>query len=133
MKEIIKSIISSPEYWAIIIPALAGVVTFYLTKKHEIKAKWQQQKLNHYKVLLSSLSDVAAGKTNENFALAVNTIVLVAPQSVIDALYKSQMEPNADYQKSLNKLMIEIRKDIGLSKKDNPRTFNFYFIGKKTK
>jgi hypothetical protein len=31
----------------------------------------------------------------------------------------------------INQLMIEIRKDIGLTKKDNIEKFNFHLIGKK--
>lgn len=118
-----------------LITILGTVIVFALSKYHEIATEWKKEKLNHYKVLLSSLSDVAGGKANENFALAFNTVALVAPQAVIDALIQSQMEPkNAEESEKLfNKLILEIRKDIGLSKRDNPKTFNFYFIGKKTK
>ena len=78
-----------------IITAVGGIViaalTFYLTKSNELKVEWQHEKLNHYKVLLSALSDLATDGTdkdeaNMKFALAANTIALVAPQYVIDAL-----------------------------------------------
>lgn len=118
-----------------LITILGTVIVFALSKYHEIATEWKKEKLAHYKVLLSSLSDVAGGKTNANFALAFNTITLVAPQAVIEALIQSEMEPHSaeEHEKLFNKLILEIRKDIGLAKRDNSKTFNFYFIGKKTK
>ena len=137
---------TAPEYWAIIIPAMVAVVTFYLTKMYEIKSEWQKQKLNHYKVLLSSLSELATDgtdkeKANTNFSLATNTIALVAPQYVIQALMAFHDEvkfsnPNRTPEKHdllLKDLLLKIRKDIGLSKTDNPDTFNFHLIGSKPK
>lgn len=59
--------------------------TFFLTKRYQVNAEWLQQKLNHYGLLLSALSDLAVDgndwdDANQRFALAVNTIVLVALQ-----------------------------------------------------
>ena len=66
---------------------LVAALTFYLTKRHELKVEWRHEKLNHYKTLLSGLSDLATDGTDEanlKFAQAANTIALVAPQYVID-------------------------------------------------
>lgn len=139
MKEVIKSIIISPAYWAIIIPALVGVFTFYLTKRHEIESEWKKEKLDHYRALISSISDlqkesgVDKEKASENFALAFNTIALVASQAVISALIEFHKQWGTGYQEPLKKLMLEIRKDIGLSKRDKQKTFDFYFVGSKPK
>ncbi len=121
---------------------LAGSLTFYLTKRHQWKVEWQHEKLNHYKVLLSSLSDLAVGGTDreeshQRFALASNTIALVAPQYVITALMDLHDEvkysnPNKSPERSdelLKKLLLAIRKDIGLSKKDRENQFVFHLIG----
>ena len=121
---------------------LVAAITFLLTKRHEISVKWQQEKLNHYKVLLSSLSDLAVDGTdkeeaNMKFALASNTIALVAPQYVIDALMAFHDEikfsnPNKSpqrYDELLQRLMLAIRGDIGLAEKDDPSTFTFHLIG----
>ena len=105
-KTIIVSIISVSG--SIIVAAL----TFYLTKWHEIKVEWQKQKLNHYKVLLTSLSDLAVDGIDKDEAKFSN--------------------PNKSYErhdKLLKKLLLAIRKDIGLAKKDNPDTFDFHLIG----
>lgn len=121
---------------------LAGALAFYLTKRHQWKVEWQHEKLNHYKVLLSSLSDLAVDGidkegANQRFALAVNTIALVAPQYVIDALMNFHNEvkySNPDksakrHDELLRKLILAIRKDIGLSKEDREDQFIFHLIG----
>ena len=38
---------------------IVAALTFYLTKRHELAVQWRNEKLNHYKVLLSSISDLA--------------------------------------------------------------------------
>ena len=121
---------------------LIASLTYFLTKKMQTKSEWQHEKMNHYKVLLSSLSDLAVDgtdkrKANENFSLASNTICLVAPQYVVNALMEFHDEvkfsnPNKSVEKHdllLKKLLLAIRKDIGLSKKDREDSFNFHLIG----
>jgi hypothetical protein len=129
-----------------IITASASVVvaalTFYLTKRHELAVQWRGEKLNHYKVLFSALSDLAVDGTdkhdaNKRFALATNTISLVAPQYVIDALMVfhdeikwSNVSKSAErYDELLNKLLLAVRRDIGLAKGDDAGTFRFHLIG----
>jgi hypothetical protein len=117
-------------------------LTFFLTKRHQLKVEWQHEKLNHYKVLLSSLSDLAVDGTdkrdaNNRFALASNTIAVVAPQYVIAALMAFHEEvkfsnPNKSpdkHDRLLKELLLAIRRDIGLATKDNHKTFNFHLIG----
>jgi hypothetical protein len=125
---------------------IVTAVTFYLTKRHELSVQWRKEKLNHYKVLLSSISDLAVDGTdkddaNMRFALAVNTISLVAPQYVISALMAFHDEikfsnPNKSldrHDKLLRKLVLAVRKDIGLTKGDDATTFNFHLIGSSPK
>jgi len=129
-----------------IITASGGLVvaalTFYLTKRHELSVQWQKDKLNHYKVLLSALSDLAVDGTdkdnaNMRFSLAVNTIALAAPQDVINALMAFHDEvkfSNPDklpdrHDKLLKQVMLAIRRDIGLAKGDDAQHFNFHLIG----
>ncbi len=131
---------------AAIISAAASVIvaalTFYLTKRHELSVQWRGEKLNHYKVLFSALSDLAVDGTdkdeaNKRFAMAANTISLAAPQYVIDALMAFHDEvkfsnPNKSaerHDKLLNELLLAVRRDIGLAKGDNGATFNFHLIG----
>jgi hypothetical protein len=71
------------------------------------------------------------------FAMAVNTIAIIARQSVITALMDFHDEakfsnPNKSLKRHdelLNRLLIEIRRDIGLTSKDNEEIFAFHLIG----
>jgi hypothetical protein len=123
-----------------------AALTYYLTKKQQIDKEWRESKINHYKVLISSLSDLAVDGTDKNeanmrFALAVNTISLVAPQYVVTALMNFHDEvkfsnPNKkpeNHDKLLIELLLAIRKDIGISKKDDSKTFKFHLIGSSPK
>ncbi len=129
-----------------IITASGGItvaaLTFYLTKRHELTVQWRNDKLNHYKVLFSALSDLAVDGTdkddaNKRFALAANTIALAAPQYVINALMAFHNEvkfSNPDksperHDKLLKELLLAVRRDIGLAKGDNGADFNFHLIG----
>ena len=121
---------------------LVAALTFYLTKRNELAVQLRNEKLNHYKVLFSALSDLAVDGTNKDdanmrFALAVNTIALAAPQYVIDALmaYHDQVKfSNPDrspdrHDKLLKELLLTVRRDIGMAKGDDRETFNFHMIG----
>jgi hypothetical protein len=122
---------------------IVAAITFYLTKRYQLKVEWQREKLNHYKALLSALSDLAVdgidkNDANQRFALAANTIALVAPQYVITALMNFHDEvkysnPNRTVDKHdrlLIDLLLAIRQDIGLSTEDDKKSFNFHLIGK---
>lgn len=77
-------------------------------------------------------------EANKRFALAANTVALVAPQYVITALmnyhdfakFSNQNKSIERHDMFLKELLLAIRKDIGLSSKDNIDTFNFHLIGK---
>jgi hypothetical protein len=125
---------------------IALSISYYMTKKMQNKSEWQHEKMNHYRELLSALSDLAVDgidkkHASEKFSHAVNTICLVAPQYVVESIMEFHNEikftnKNKDIDKHdvlLTKLILAIRKDIGLSKNDNDRTFNFHLIGKAPK
>lgn len=125
---------------------LIAALTYYLTKKQQIAKEWRDAKLNHYKVLMSALSDLAVDGTNKdeanmNFSLTVNTISLVAPQYVVTALmnfhdeikFSNKNRTIENHDKLLMELLLAIRKDIKVSRFDNPKTFKFHLIGKAPK
>jgi hypothetical protein len=134
--------------------ALAGSiivppVSSYYLKKREIEVEWQRKRIKHYEELLSAISDLAAEKTdkdeaNKRYVLASNTIALVANQSVVSALmgfhhphgqtnieYTDSAQWLREHDEKLKKLLIEIRKDIGLTKTDNEQTFEFHLISRR--
>jgi len=121
---------------------IVAALSFYLTKRHQIKTEWQKEKLKHYKELLTALSELVIDgidrdKANIKFAYAVNTIALVASQDVITALmnfhdevkFSNKNKSVEKHDKLLKELLLKIRLDIDLSKKDDKDTFIFHLIG----
>ncbi len=106
---------------------IIAVIGYLLNKKFERERDWQKDKINHYKMLISNCSEFTINPENkearDRFLLAKNTVALIASQSVITAL-EEHINTNGD---NLKELLLEIRKDIGRSKKDNPKTFEFSF------
>jgi hypothetical protein len=112
---------------------LAGA-SYWFTKRRERDAELRKEKLEHYKAFVASLSGVTNGGTPEGqhaFSLASNNLVLVAPQSVIDAMQRFRDEtrtgnPNPSRETHdllLSKLFLAIRKDLGILPKDNAEAF----------
>jgi hypothetical protein len=113
---------------------LAGA-TYWFTKKRERDAEIRKEKLEHYKEFSLSLSGVVDGDATPEghraFAKASNKLNLIAPQSVLGALHAFQDEirltnknPNrAKHDSLLSNLYYEMRRDLGISPKDNPQTF----------
>lgn len=120
-----------------------AILSFFLNEHAKRKAEWQQKKFGHYQELLQSLSELAVdGKSkhraNLDFSAASNTVVLIASQEVITALMLFHNEvkwTNKEnfslerHDKLLQKLVLAIRQDVGLSKKDDPTSFDFHLIG----
>jgi hypothetical protein len=132
---------------AAIIAASATIIvaasTFFLNEQAKRKADWQQKKFGHCQKLLSAIDDLAVDgrnkqRANQEFSTASNTMVLIASQEVITALMLFHNEVKyvnhenfsvERHDELLKELILAIRKDIGLSKKDNPDTFAFHLIG----
>lgn len=105
--------------FAISIPAL----TYWLTKRREQESVWRELKLKHYQEFVVALSGVVGGRTNSEtrarYADAANTLSLVAPPSVLRALYKFQDEISlrgdardpSRHDAKLTALMREMRAD----------------------
>jgi ATP-dependent Lon protease len=120
-----------------------AVVSFFLNENAKRKADWQQKKFGHYQKLLLAIDDLAVDgrnkqKANQNFSTASNTTVLIASQEVITALMLFHNEIKWEnkegfsrqrHDRLLKELVLAIRKDIGLSKKDNIKSFDFHLIG----
>lgn len=125
---------------------IVAALTFALNKSAERKTALQQRKIIHYQELLNALSDLAVDgtdkeKVNQRFASAANTIALVAPQYVIEALMRFHDEvkfsnPNKSsegHDRALKELLLAIRQSLELPFRDDPATFNFHLIGSSPK
>jgi hypothetical protein len=115
-----------------------AAITFWLTKRKEREAEVRKQKLEHYKDLISSFSDIVGSDSTPEgqklFARACNNLSLIASQEVLTALHafqheirKSNPEPSIErHDALLKKLMLSIRSDLGLAKKDDSEILNFH-------
>lgn len=114
--------------------AVAGL-TYWFTKQREREAELRKEKLEHYKDFVASLSGIISGESTPEgqraFARACNKLMLVAPQSVIEALRNFQREikisnPNKNdktHDEFMSKLFYEIRRDLRVSPSDDAENF----------
>jgi hypothetical protein len=116
---------------------IGAALSFYLTKRKEREAEDRKHKVQHYREFLEALSGVVVSSANikaedrRRWQNACNTISLVAPQSVLEALWNFQdaisaSNPNKSanlHDTRLNELVLAIRADLGISPKDNPKQF----------
>ena len=131
-----------------VVTAGLGIVgaslSFYFTKRAERRDQLLQRKREHYAQLLGAISDLASDgadpvKANESFNRAVNTIVLVAPQKVVQAVMAFHDEvkfsnPSATqegHDQRLKELVLALRESLELPSPDDPKTFAFHLVGRK--
>jgi hypothetical protein len=105
---------------------LLAATSYYFTKRQQREATWRELKINHYKELLSSISDLAVDNSDvdahQRFAKSMNTLALIAPQDVVTsmlAFHDGVKESNSNisdkqHDELLANLLITIRKDIRL-------------------
>jgi len=120
---------------------VVAALSYFLTKRQQREAEWRTSKLKHYKALLSAISDLACEdpgtEAHQRFASAFNTIGLVAPQPVIDALVDfhneiriSNLEKTPErHDELLVKLILAIRADLDVRPPDDPASFQFHLVG----
>jgi hypothetical protein len=120
---------------------VVAALSFFLTKWSERKAEWQKRKIEHYTELFSSISDLTGDahdkdEANRRFNRLYNTSGLVVPQYVMDALIEYQLHvgpssPDRSWETAnrlLVRLLLAVRKDIGVSGRDNAKTFRSFML-----
>jgi len=130
-----KEILISPQFWAILIPALVGVWTFSKTKEAERESEWRKEKLKLYLTFVKALSGITKTDITDdgeiNFAKACNDLHALASASVLNALHKYQEEirvtnlspSDESIQNALNELLYEMRKDLKIKPEDKKDEF----------
>ena len=121
-----------------------AAISYAFTKRQQLEAQWRESKRTHYQHLVSALSDVAVEGQDvaawRRFVSAVNTIALVAPQSVVQAVLAfndkiqnpnlaNPVEQHEQHDALLARLMLAIRADLGITPKDDDATFQYHLIG----
>ena len=127
----------------VVIPALIALLgsisvaalTYWTTKQREREAEWRKEKLLYYKAFIECMSGIVEGDAtpdgHRSFARATNNLMLFASQTVVSALNDFRAEisisntnrTQAEHDRLLAALLLAIRADIGVSKKDDPAAF----------
>ena len=128
-------ILTSPQFWAIIIPALVGIWVLSKTKEAERESEWRKEKLKYYLGFVESLSGITDSEITIDgeisFAKSCNDLHALAPQSVLNALHQYQEEirisnsnpSNQAKQVALDNLLFEMRKDLKLKPHDKKEEY----------
>ena len=116
---------------------LASALMFFLTKKKERDAEWRRQKLDYYKEFLNALNGIATkpatGEDKIRFAEAANNIWLIGSPDVLvklrayllETAKTTERQDFTEHDRLLTALVIEIRKDIGLTDASPVNGYNF--------
>ncbi len=120
---------------------IVAALSYLFTKRQQLTAHWRDAKLAHYRALLQSISDLAVDnadiEAHRRFASAVNTVALVGPQVVVDsvlAFHQGVRRTNPDWSLDLHdalltRLVLEIRRDLGMRPRDDVKTFRYWLAG----
>ena len=112
------------------------MVTNFYSKSREREAEWRKEKLAYYKEFVECLSGILQGdetpEGHRKYARATNNLLLLSPQSVLDALYAfhnatavgNETDNPETQQLRINELLLAIRKDVGVYPPDKPGMFN---------
>jgi hypothetical protein len=121
---------------------LAIVITYVLTKRREHEADWRKLKFSQYQELVLALSGIVPERTSQEtqsrYADAVNSMALVAPLAVLDALAAFQAEisysnrhnraVNDRHDELLGVLFRAMRHDIQPSHTSDDSAFPFHLL-----
>lgn len=123
MKELIKSIISAPAFWGIIIPALVAIFTFFRTEKNKLKWEQYKRKEESYTTLIKALKGFYTQTENkelkDKFLEQLNLCWLYAPDEVIQkgydflmSVHTTQKSLESEKEIALGNFVAAIRKDM---------------------
>jgi hypothetical protein len=142
----ITSILTSPNFWGILVPAFVGIIIFYKSKAAERESEWRKEKLRLYLNFVESLSGITDSEISIEgeikFAKACNDLHALSPITVLKALHDYQDKIRIsnlnstpqDKQKTLDRLLLEIRKDLKIRSQENESDFQMllWTSGKKS-
>jgi hypothetical protein len=116
-----------------------------LTKSRERQAEWRKEKLIHYKDYFAALAGIvgshATDEAHKCYAIAFNTVGLFASQEVIACLHayqeitclRAEEVSQVEHDRRLTRLVLAMRRDLGLKPRDDAETFSFSLISAPTR
>ena len=124
-----------------ILAILAAIITHYLMRIRDLEMKEAEYKLERYNDFLASFAEIGSGfkpyEAHVRFENAVNTLNLVASYEVLVLIYELlkyiETHKGAEYSvhdqdKILNKMILEIRRDLHPRTIKNFEQFEFRII-----
>jgi hypothetical protein len=103
---------------------ILGIASYSLNRRRDRDLEWRKLKLEHYREYIAALSGIAGrrstGEGQARYSDAFNSLVLVAPVSVLKALYAFNDETRISnpartpqrYEQLQNALIRELRRDV---------------------
>jgi hypothetical protein len=129
----------SGQIWGAVIAAISALLiasfTYWSSKKKDIEADWRKLKLQKYEEFATALAGMAEGDATDaiktRFNVAANSLHLIAPQRVVEALANFRKEISASnlnrtarkHDDLLSRLFWEIRCDLGDPPTEDPIHF----------
>lgn len=121
--ESLYKILSSVEFWKIVVPAIIAISAWYLNERSKRKLDEYERKENNYKELLRTLRGFYVSGQNaalkEEFLHQVRLCWLYAPDEVINKVYKflsfvevGATKSNEEMKLSVGELVEAIRNDL---------------------
>ena len=116
------------------VASLAGAAaSFIFSLRREQAGDWRKVKFEHYREFMTALSGITGSDAtpdgHRRFSLSSNTIQLIAPKTVIDALHRFRDEISVSnatdrvperHDLLLSDLIRTIRADLGMPRRSNP-------------
>ena len=131
----LKEIAKDSQFWAIIIPTLIAIWSFYKTKEAERESEWRKEKLKLYLSFVEALSGITDSEMSDQgeirFAKACNDLHALSSSSVLTALHryqeqmsvKNQSSTRESKQTALDDLLFEMRRDLKIKPSDKRTEF----------
>ncbi len=113
-------ILTSVDFWKIVIPALGAVGVWWLTERAKLKSEQFKRREEHYREMIKATRGFYAASEDAELKTAfldqVNLLWLYTPDTVIQAAYRflTEAERNVgggEAERALSELMSLIRED----------------------
>lgn len=127
---------------SIVTAVAVAMATYVLTKKREREAEWRKLKFDQYREYILALSGVVSSRSSQEaqarYADAINSMYLIAPSQVVQALqsfqdeisYMNRTRRATEHDRRLGELFRALRDDIhpSLSRQDEAIVFRLLDI-----
>ncbi len=130
----------------VLVAVVSAYFTYRFTRRLQLEAEWRKDKLRYYSQLIDSITETMSYPedfrgVHDRYAKAHNIISLIAPQNVANIVFEYFFAEQHSWDQEMTKeeeselvsaqkhrlklLVLEMRKDLRISPKDDPDTFQY--------